>query len=154
MTMKSFRFVFASLIILSLVLYGCYGSRQKRPNELEGSKMRMVDAKTIAWEDPPRGYYLTAVKQKVLWKDEKTGAMMALVKFPVGVADKIHTHPEANQFTYILSGEIEREDGSQVPGEGIFAHIPKGEKHGRTKITKESIMLFYWDGPPTPQTNE
>jgi 2,4'-dihydroxyacetophenone dioxygenase len=116
--------------------------------------MKRVDANTLEWEEPPRGYYLTDVKQKVLWEDDKTGAMMALVKFPVGVADKIHAHPEANQFVYILSGEIERDDGSRVPVEGMFGHFPKGEKHGATKITKETIILFYWDGPPTPQIDE
>jgi 2,4'-dihydroxyacetophenone dioxygenase len=114
-------------------------------------KMKMVDSKNLEWEDPPRGYYLTDVKQRVLWTDDETGAMMALLKFPVGVADKIHSHPEANQFCYGLSGEIEGPDGEKLSFEGILALFPKGEKHGATNVTKESIMLFYWDGPPTPE---
>ena len=57
----------------------------------------------IEWEDTPRGYYLTDVKQKVLWEDPKTGATLALVKFPKGVADKIHSHPEANARALIRS---------------------------------------------------
>jgi len=59
--------------------------------------MRVVPFEDLEWEDPPRGYYLTDVKQKTLWKDEKSGATLALIKFPEGVADKIHSHPEANQ---------------------------------------------------------
>jgi quercetin dioxygenase-like cupin family protein len=116
--------------------------------------MKLVDATTLEWEDPPRGYYLTDVKQKVLWGDEKTGAIVALVKFPVGVADRIHAHPEANQLVYGLSGEIEMGDGSKVPVEGLFLDFPKGEKHGATRFTKEATVLFYWDGPPTPQIDE
>ncbi len=109
--------------------------------------MLIVDAKGIEWEDPPRGYYLTDVKQKVLWRDEETGAMMALLKFPVGVADEIHSHPEANQLIYCLTGEIESPDGIRTPMDGVFTHTPKGEKHGASKCTKEAIILFYWDGP-------
>ena len=109
-----------------------------------------MDSKEKDWEDPPRGYYITEVKQKVLWVDEETGATMALVKFPVGVADEIHSHPEANQLMYGLTGEVELPDSNRMPVEGIFTYTPKGEKHGASKVTKESIVLFYWDGPPSP----
>jgi len=98
--------------------------------------------KDIEWEDSPRGYYLTEVKQKVLWEDKNTGGTLALVKFPEGVADKIHSHPGANQMTIGLSGEVE------MPSNGIIAPIQpdramiisKGEKHGATRFTKESIV--------------
>jgi len=112
--------------------------------------------KDIEWEDSPRGYYLTEVKQKVLWEDKNTGATLALVKFPEGVADKIHSHPGANQMTIGLSGEVE------MPPNGIIAPIQsdramiisKGEKHGATRFTKESIVLFFWDGFPRPVIEE
>jgi 2,4'-dihydroxyacetophenone dioxygenase len=116
--------------------------------------VKLADEKTLEWEEPPRGYYLTNVKQKVLWEDEKTGAMVALVRFPVGVADKVHAHPEANQFFYGLSGEIEQGDGSKAPIEGVFIHFSKGEKHGATKFSEEATVLFYWDGPTKPQIDE
>ena len=57
---------------------------------------QFLNFKDIEWEDSQRGYYLTQVKQKVLWEDRKTGATLVLVKFPPGVADKIHSHPEAD----------------------------------------------------------
>jgi hypothetical protein len=28
--------------------------------------------------------------------------------------------------------------------------MDKGGKHGATRFTKESILLFFWDGPPKP----
>ena len=110
----------------------------------------------IEWEDTPRGYYLTDVKQKVLWEDPKTGATLALVKFPKGVADKIHSHPEATQITIGLSGELkmspEAEPMRVEPNMVVTA--PKGGKHGATDFTEESIVLFFWDGPPKPIIHE
>jgi len=108
-----------------------------------------IDSKNVEWEAPPEGHYLTDVKQKVLWIDEETGATIALLKFPVGVEGEGHVHPEANQYNYGLSGEVERPDGSRVSIEGKLNIVPKGERHGNANFTKESISLFFWDGPPT-----
>jgi 2,4'-dihydroxyacetophenone dioxygenase len=117
---------------------------------------KQLNFKDIVWESAPRGYYLTDVKQKTLWEDEKTGATLALLKFPPGVADKIHTHPEANQIAIGLSGEVE------MPPNGVVAPLQpnmalimdKGGKHGATRFIKESIVLFFWDGPPKPVVEE
>jgi hypothetical protein len=112
--------------------------------------LKMFDS--VEWEDAPRGYYLTDVKQKTLWIDEKTGATLALLKFPVGIADRIHTHPEANQICIGMSGEAEMANGAlaELNPNGAFI-FPKGEAHGATKFTKEGIILFYWDGSPKPE---
>lgn len=109
----------------------------------------------MEWEDTPRGYYLTDVKQKTIWKNEETGATVALVKYPPGVADKLHTHPEANQIFFPLSGEVEERDGvvRSLDAKGVSIQF-KGEKHGRTNFTKETIVLVYWDGPPKPEVVE
>ncbi len=44
---------------------------------------------------------------------------------------------------------------------GIMPLIPnmvmtaeKDGKHGATNFTKESIVLFFWDGPPKPKIHE
>ena len=107
-----------------------------------------VDSNILEWESAPRGYYLTDVKQKVLWRDERTGATVALVKFPVGLADKVHSHPKANQIVFGLEGEYEDKEGNRISLKGRFSYVPKGVKHGATKFTKESVLLFFWDGPP------
>ena len=110
----------------------------------------------IEWEDPPRGYYLSDVKQKVLWEDKKTGATLALVKFPVGVADKIHSHPEATQITIGLSGEMlmPPENKPMKIEPNMVVTASKGGKHGASQVTKESIVLFFWDGSPKPEIHE
>jgi mannose-6-phosphate isomerase-like protein (cupin superfamily) len=105
----------------------------------------------IEWKDAPRGYYLTDVKQHTLWEDKKSGATLALVKFPKGVADKIHSHTEANQIMIGLSGEVEMPNGIMPLLPNNVTTISKGVKHGATKFTKESILLFFWDGSPKPK---
>lgn len=111
----------------------------------------MVNPNQLEWEDPPRGYYLTDVKQKVLWKDEETGASWVLMKWPPGVLDKIHSHPEANQYVFVLEGEAELPNGTKAPINGMFMYTKKGLEHGGTKISKETLVLFHWDGPSHPK---
>ncbi len=113
--------------------------------------MITVGTKGIEWEDPPRGYYLTDVKQKVIWRDNETGAMMALLKFPMGVADRIHSHPDANQLLYCIKGEVKSPQGVKTTMDGVSTYTPKGEKHGASNCSKETILLLYWDGPQTIQ---
>ena len=105
----------------------------------------------IEWKDATRGYYLTDVKQHTLWEDKKSGATLALVKFPKGVADKIHSHTEANQIIIGLSGEAEMPNGIMPLLPNNVMTISKGVKHGATKFTKESILLIFWDGSPKPK---
>ena len=116
---------------------------------------KFLDFKDLEWRDAPRGYYLTDVKQYTLWEDRKTGATLALVKFPKGVADKIHSHPEANQITIGLSGEVEMPNGIMPMLPHMVTTVWKGGKHGgTTNVIKESIVLFFWDGPPKPKVEE
>ncbi len=106
----------------------------------------------IEWEDTPRGYYLADVKQKILWEDPKTGATLALVKFPKGVADEIHSHA-SKQLTIGLSGEMLMPPNNVVMKvePTMLATVDKGGKHGATEFTEESILLFFWDGSTKPE---
>ena len=117
---------------------------------------QFLNFENIKWKDTPRGYYLSDVKQKVLWEDPKSGATLALVKFPKGVADKIHSHPEATQITIGLSGGLLMPpDNKPMKIEpNMVVTAPKGGKHGATDFTEESIFLFFWDGPPKPEVHE
>ena len=104
----------------------------------------------MEWEDAPKGNFLTKVKQRVLWKNEKTGATAVLYKYPLGLADPGHRHPDANQWVYAICGECELPAGTRVPMEGIFGYSPKNEIHGAGfNVTQEAIILHIWDGPPT-----
>ena len=106
--------------------------------------VKIVDPDSLEWVDPPRGYYLSDVKKKVLWTDDETGAKIALVKAPVGVMDRLHSHPDANQFVMILTGDRK----------WFFSYVHKGEKHGRSMVKEETVGLFIWDGPPETKVEE
>jgi len=98
----------------------------------------------MEWTDPKRGYYINNVKEKVLHLDPVSGAKIALVKAPVGVMDRLHMHPEANQFTMVLTGDRR----------WTFGFTPKGEVHGGSNVKEEVTALFIWDGPPKPEVVE
>ena len=73
----------------------------------------------------------------------ETGATTVLLRFPPGLAVKVHSHPAANQHVYGIRGEIEGEDGARTIIEGIYAYFPKGEEHGGSRFTEESVLLFH-----------
>jgi hypothetical protein len=99
----------------------------------------------LEWKDPPRGYYISDVKQKTLYINEETGAQWVLMKWPPGLLDEKHTHPKANQLAVPISG----------PRAGKMVSITKkGEVHGAAEIPEEMLVLFYWDGPPDPEKVE
>ena len=45
------------------------------------------------------------VELMVLHKNESTGGVSVLRKFHAGVTVPVHTHPQANEFVYVLSDE-------------------------------------------------
>jgi hypothetical protein len=103
----------------------------------------------IPWTDPPQGMYLTKVQHKVLWHDPVTGAMMVLSKAPVGIPEPIHIHPYANEWCLGLAGELETVEGQHLVMQNTFSFVPKGVRSGVCRVTKDLLILIYWDGPPT-----
>jgi quercetin dioxygenase-like cupin family protein len=105
---------------------------------------RTVFPDEMEWKETPRGYYLSDVKEKVLFQNPETGMKIALVKAPVGQMDKLHSHPEANQYALMLTGD--RKWSLNI--------TPKGEVHGGASLEEEAIALFIWDGSPAPVVAE
>lgn len=115
-----------------------------------------VNGKEVEWEDPPKGDFLTDVKIKVLWRDEKTGAHFRLIKIPEGGCFELpHVHPGASHWSFTISGEAELPNGARMTaGEDnyVFAFNPREEEHAYwkgMKVIKECIALQYFDGPST-----
>ena len=95
-----------------------------------------VNNQDIEWEDMPEGFYLTDVKQHVLWRDDETGAHFALVKFPVGGVHELpHIHPQASHWMFVLSGAYH--NGKQLitksEGDYGFSYRRQGIQHGPAK---------------------
>ena len=118
--------------------------------QLQGfSKPMFFNIRDRNWTDAPEGFYLTDVKQKVLWHDNDTGASAVLLKLPPGISETVHYHPYANQWGLGLYGESEQTDGTRLSFNGTFSYMPKGEPHAARRLTKESVVFIYWDGPRT-----
>ncbi len=83
----------------------------------------------------------------VLHKNEQTGGVTVLRRFKAGATIPAHTHPLANEWAYVLSGEWVEEEKTYATGTLFFA--PKGVKHGPHVARGEVISLTTFDGPLT-----
>ncbi len=99
--------------------------------------------KDKSWQPGP----YDGVELMVLRKDETAGGVTVLRKFRAGVTVPAHTHPEANEFAYVLSGEWEESGTTYTTGAFFFA--PKGQRHGPHVAKTEVISLTHFDGPLT-----
>jgi quercetin dioxygenase-like cupin family protein len=96
-----------------------------------------------SWQSGP----YPGVELLVLHKNEATGGVSVLRKFAAGTTVPAHTHPDASEFVFILSGEWE--ESGQVYSTGAFFFAPRGVKHGPHVARTEVISLTIFDGPLT-----
>jgi len=83
----------------------------------------------------------------VLHRNEATGGVTVLRRFHAGAVIPAHTHPVANEWAYVLSGEWE--EGGAVYTAGTMFHAPKGVRHGPHSARTEVLSLTVFDGPLT-----
>ncbi len=99
-------------------------------------------AKAKTWQPGP----YDGVELMLLHKQEN-GGVVVLRKFKAGHTIPAHTHPNANEWAYVLSGEWEESEKSYTAGTLFFA--PKGVRHGPHIAKSEVISLTIFDGPLT-----
>ena len=87
------------------------------------------------------------VELLLLHKNEATGGVVVLRKFNSGTVVPAHTHPEANEYVYILSGEWE--ESGIVYTTGTFFFAPRGKRHGPHIAKTEVVSVTMFDGPLT-----
>ena len=86
----------------------------------------LVQSGAMEW----RPKSLTGLYEKMLWRDEATGASIALVKFDKGAGiPEPHRHA-SNQFMLCLTGKYEYTRTGVVLTPGSFYGNPKGNVHG------------------------
>jgi quercetin dioxygenase-like cupin family protein len=100
-------------------------------------------AEDKSWQPGP----YAGVELKILHKNEQTGGVVVLRKFAAGHTIPEHTHPLANEWAWVLSGEWEESGVTYTPGTLFFA--PKGVAHGPHVAKTEVISLTTFDGPLT-----
>jgi quercetin dioxygenase-like cupin family protein len=101
----------------------------------------------LAEEKPWQPGPYPGVELKILHKNEATGGVVVLRKFLAGQTIPAHTHPSANEWAWILSGEWVESDVTYTEGTLFFA--PKGDLHGPHVAKTEVVSLTVFDGPLT-----
>jgi len=107
----------------------------------------LVQSSTMPW----RAKSLAGIHEKMLWRDDATGASVALIKFDKGASiPEPHLHA-SNQMMFCLQGHYEytRTGVTLVPGS--FYCNPKGNVHGPTIAHEETVVVEIYDGPHYPQ---
>jgi 2,4'-dihydroxyacetophenone dioxygenase len=90
---------------------------------------------------------LAGLSHKMLWRDEKTEASIALVRFELGTGiPSAHSHA-SNQFMFCLSGRYVYLPTGTTLTKGSFYWNPKGSVHGPTLAEETSVLLEMYDGP-------
>ena len=103
----------------------------------------ITQAEDRPWQPGP----YEGVELKVLHRNEETGGLVVLRKFEAGKTIPAHTHPEANEWAWILSGEWEENGVTYRAGTLFFAG--KGALHGPHVARTEVLSLTTFDGPLT-----
>jgi quercetin dioxygenase-like cupin family protein len=107
----------------------------------------LVDTDDLGW----RPKSLAGVHEKMLWRDESTGASIALIRIERGAGiPEPHLHA-SNQFMFCLSGRYEYTATGRVLTAGSFYWNPKGNVHGPTIAHEETVFLEVYDGPHYPE---
>lgn len=102
---------------------------------------RSLDAMT--WVPGP----YPGVELAILEKDAATGGVTVLRRFHAGVTVPAHTHPAADEWVCVISGEWV-EDG-QTFGPGSILEAPRGIRHGPHHARTEVLSLTRFNGPLT-----
>jgi len=108
----------------------------------------LIQSRDLPW----RAKSLQGVHEKMLWRDEASGASIALIRFDKGTGIPApHSHA-SNQFMYCLEGRYEYTATKTVLTPGCFYANPKGNVHGPTLAHEDTVVLEIYDGPHYPVT--
>lgn len=106
----------------------------------------LLKSKDMDW----RAKSLRGVYEKVLYRDDATGASICLIKFDKGTSIPLpHLHA-ANQFMFCLEGNYEYKHNGLVLTAGSFYWNPKGNVHGPTIAHEDTVVVEIFDGPHYP----
>lgn len=108
----------------------------------------LIQSDEMEWREKS----LTGVSEKMLWRNEETGASIALIRFEKGAGlPQPHKHA-SNQFMYCLSGDYEYTSTGVRLVAGSFYCNPEGNVHGPTLAHEDTVVLEIYDGPHYPET--
>jgi len=106
----------------------------------------LLQSKDLPW----RAKSLKGVHEKMLWRNEETGASIALIRFEKGAGiPQPHSHA-SNQFMVCLEGKYEYTNTGVILTPGCFYWNPKGNVHGPAMAHEETVVVEIYDGPHYP----
>lgn len=126
-------------------------SREQEATGIDGrvlGRFREILLQTadLEWVDKT----LAGLSHKMLWRDDDTGASIALVRFAAGAGiPQRHAHA-SNQFMFCFSGRYTYLPTGLTLTTGAFYWNPKGSLHGPTLAEEDSVLLEIYDGPHYP----
>jgi quercetin dioxygenase-like cupin family protein len=107
----------------------------------------LVQSESLPWREKS----LKGISEKMLWRDETTGASIALIKFAQGAGiPRPHFHA-SNQFMFCLKGNYEYTLTGVTLTAGSFYWNPKGNVHGPAIAHAETVVIEIYDGPHYPE---
>jgi aminocarboxymuconate-semialdehyde decarboxylase len=119
----------------------------KLPDNMPKLDEILVKTDTVPWREKS----LKGISEKMLWRNEETGASIALIKFAKGAGiPQPHFH-SSNQFMFCLSGRYEYTSTGVVLTAGSFYCNPKGNVHGPAVAHEETVVVEIYDGPHYPE---
>lgn len=117
------------------------------PNEAPKLEELLVQSESIPWREKS----LKGISEKMLWRNDESGASIALIKFAKGAGiPQPHFHA-SNQFMFCLKGRYEYTSTGVTLTAGCFYCNPKGNVHGPAIAHDETIVIEIYDGPHYPE---
>ncbi len=107
----------------------------------------LVDTAKVPWREKS----LKGIFEKMLWRDEATGASIAMIKFAKGAGIPQPHYHSSNQFMICLSGRYEYTATGVTLTPGSFYCNPKGNVHGPAVAHEDTVMIEIYDGPHYPE---
>jgi quercetin dioxygenase-like cupin family protein len=97
-------------------------------------KQEAVFCNTINWEKVE-----DKIWEKILWKDEKSGTYVRLIRVDAGFKGEKALSHEFDELVYVLQGhQVHSKEGTEWH-QGTFSFFPAGTEHGPFK-TDEGIL--------------
>src|ERR1700691_2901616 len=117
------------------------------PKDASKLEELLVQSETLPWREKS----LKGISEKMLWRDDKTVASIALIKFAEGAGiPQPHFHA-SNQFMFCLRGRYEYTSTGVTLTAGSFYCNPKGNVHGPAIAHEETVVIEIYDGPHYPE---
>ncbi|HEY2530858.1 MAG TPA: cupin domain-containing protein [Xanthobacteraceae bacterium] len=117
------------------------------PNEAPKLEELLIQSDSMPWREKS----LKGISEKMLWRDEESGASIALIKFARGTGIPQPHYHASNQFMFCLRGRYEYASTGVTLTAGSFYCNPKGNVHGPAVAQEETVVIEIYDGPHYPE---